>query len=267
MNILVLANSDLASNYALNLLLPGLQDHNVRLLLSSSVGGAAKRAAALQQLKFFEQQLFNDLLFPIMRGRVSPMKSFEDMSSWLETPVALENQINGPNSVRRVREFAPSLILSIRYGGILKEDIIRIPSSGVINLHSGRLPQYRGVMASFWAMLAGDAELGTTLHSIEDASIDTGRILATTVSPLARDKSYLTNVMGLYPQAIDEMLSLVESAAAGIEPEYQPQEGEAAYFSFPGDEDLQRFAGMGYRLFDGGEVIDFARKHYFPDNG
>ncbi|MFT5814704.1 MAG: methionyl-tRNA formyltransferase, partial [Psychroserpens sp.] len=38
MNIVLLLNNDIASNLALNLLLPSLQVHNIKVFLSSKVG-------------------------------------------------------------------------------------------------------------------------------------------------------------------------------------------------------------------------------------
>jgi methionyl-tRNA formyltransferase len=69
MNITLLANRDLASNLALNQLLPRLSEqHQLRVFLSSQVGSAANLPEPLRLLKFFEQTLFNDILFPALDG-------------------------------------------------------------------------------------------------------------------------------------------------------------------------------------------------------
>jgi methionyl-tRNA formyltransferase len=65
-------------------------------------------------------------------------------------------QINSPEVINGLKELAPALIVSIRFGGILKEKVINIPTKGIINLHSGILPRYKGVMATFWAMKNND---------------------------------------------------------------------------------------------------------------
>lgn len=263
MRILLLANSDLASNYTLNLLLPQLQGHELKLLLSSSVGGTSQRAPELQQLKFFEQQLFNDLIFPLLaQGSQGAMTSFSGFTPLLVAPAAVENEINSANGLARVAAFAPDLVIYIRYGGILKDKLIALPRRGVINLHSGKLPQYRGVMATFWAMLAGDELLGTTLHTIEDASIDTGRVIATTETQLVSDQSYLWNVLNLYRPAVAELLTAIAILASGEALPCQAQRSGGAYYSFPTQQELARFTAMGYSLFNPAETIAFAREHY-----
>ncbi|MBT3410829.1 MAG: formyl transferase [Halieaceae bacterium] len=263
MKILLLANSDLASNYALNLLLPRLQGHELKLLLSSSVGSSSQHGPELQALKFFEQQLFSELVFPLLCETSAPgMTGFDGFSRLLSEPVSIENNINSTASLARVTSFSPELIVSIRYGGILKDPLIAMPKMGVINLHSGRLPQYRGVMASFWAMLSGDEALGTTLHTIDDGSIDTGRVIASTSAVLDREKSYLGNVLDLYESGVEILVQAIAALASGETLSCIEQQQGGSYYSFPSAQDLERFTAMGYVLYSPQEVLAFAREHY-----
>ncbi len=56
---------------------------------------------------------------------------------------------------------------------------------GIVNLHGGLSPEYRGADCTFWALYNGEPEkVGCTLHYI-DAGIDTGRLIAH-VSPEVR---------------------------------------------------------------------------------
>ena len=268
MNVLLLANRDLASNYALNLLLPKLQAHRVRLLLSSAVGGSKPRPEPLQQLKFFEQQLVNELLFPLIdRSGAEGLKSFTGLRPLLAADPKVENAINSEASLVRLRKDPPDLILSIRYGGILRDEVIGLPTLGVINLHSGLLPDYRGVMASFWAMLAGETLLGTTLHTIDDSSIDTGRIIATSTLPLQREKSYLWHVLNLYPQGVGNMLDAVSTLTRGDSLNSRPQGDGGNYFSFPQAAQLQAFSDAGHRLWSPDEMLLFINQHYMEPCG
>ena len=132
---------------------------------------------------------------------------------------------------------------------------------GVINLHSGLLPDYRGVMATFRAMLNGEKHIGTTLHYISDPGIDTGDIINTTSLAVEPDRSYLWHVLNLYPAACELLLHCVEQLAGGHSLDRRPQPLGGNYFSFPGEEDLQAFKQMGLRLFDVEEISAFA-KHY-----
>ena len=167
MRILFLSNKDLASNYALNLLLPKVSKNNeIHLWLSAKVGKSTVLPRQLETLKFFEQGLFNKLLAPLISASKNPnaYKTFDDFSGFLDSELREVNHINSSEIIEDLSALSPDLIVSIRYGGILKDRVISIPPKGVINLHSGILPKYKGVMATFWALKLMNLKLG--LHYI-----------------------------------------------------------------------------------------------------
>ena len=264
MNITVLANRDLASNVALNRLLPALTAHHkVDVFLSSRVGADTQMPIELQQLKFFEQALFNELLFPALMQSTtrSHLQSFDALARDLEIPIVELNKINSEQGLATLAASQPDLILSIRYGGILREQAIATSRLGVLNLHSGLLPAYRGVMATFYAMLNGEQEIGTTLHAIQDAGIDTGDVLGQAHVALDYSHSYLWNVLQLYPAGVDIMLSAVDKISHGETLAGQPQSSGGSYYSFPTPEQLQQFGEKGCRLYDVQEIVKFAKQY------
>lgn len=274
MNILILANKDLASNHALNLLLPQIKHHEVTLCLSAKVGGNnPNKPAELNRLRFFEQDLFNSLLTPALEANDTSeiktlnvnkrYKTFQQLSCYLTQPVQELNQINNPEQLQIVADLKPDLIVCIRYGVILKEQVLAIPNKGTINLHSGILPNYRGVMATFWAMFHNESQVGTTLHYIDDANIDTGHVIATSTLAVNYDKSYLWNVLQLYVSGVQLILNTINSLADEQEVAKSLQVGEGQYFTFPKSEDLIQFADGGHTLVDETEITEFITGHYF----
>lgn len=65
---------------------------------------------------------------------------------------------------------------SIRYHKILSEELINKFSIGIINVHGGILPFYRGTYANIHAIINDEDEYGVTLHFI-DPGVDTGDII------------------------------------------------------------------------------------------
>lgn len=255
MQLVVLCNRDLASCLALNLLLPELQpEHELQIVLSARVGSNPQQPAALQALKFAEQSLFNDVIFPLAEtsrsAAAAELKTFTELAAQTGQPLLEFNNINSAPELEQFQTMAPDLAISIRYGVILKSETLAVPRLGFINLHSGQLPAYRGVMASFWAMLDGQQSLGTTLHTIDDASIDTGRIIATTQLATDPSRSYLWHVLALYEDGCREIVRAIASLAQGQSLKTRPQSGEGGYFSFPGNADLDRFQKQGLQLLD-----------------
>lgn len=262
MNITILANKDLASCLAINYLLQSLQDHRLSVFLSSRVG-SKQLAPPLQQLKLIEQELPNEILFPLLaenRNDSCELTGFPALAECLQGRLGELNTINEPEGMALFAESAPDLVLSIRYGVILKEPVLAIPKHGVLNLHSGRLPDYKGVMATFWALLNDEKTIGTTLHSIDDSTIDTGRIIAETSMPVDSSRSYLWHVLQLYRDGCKAMTEAVEVITAEGDLDARPQQSGGNYFSFPTQADLDEFSDKGWRLFDNEDVINVFRR-------
>ncbi|TWX58644.1 formyl transferase [Colwellia hornerae] len=266
MKILFLANKDLASNFALNKLLPKVcKNHEVHLWLSAKVGKISVLPTPLKTLKFFEQDLFNQLLSPLIprnKSNNNTYRNFDGFSVFLKSAILDVNQINSPEMINDLKALAPELIVSIRFGGILKEAVINIPTKGIINLHSGILPKYKGVMATFWAMKNNDDKIGTTLHTIDDGSIDTGQIIKTSTVLVNREKSYLWHVLELYKQGAIDILAAIETLENDELLCSQPQEKSDSYFTFPSENECLDFERSGFKITDEQEYIEFIQQHY-----
>jgi methionyl-tRNA formyltransferase len=93
--------------------------------------------------------------------------------------------INHPDLVELARELQPDLIC-VFGTSLIRSELLREGRLGIVNLHGGLSPEYRGADCTFWALHNGEPEkVGCTLHYI-DAGIDTGRLIAH-VSPEVRE--------------------------------------------------------------------------------
>ena len=257
MRILCCLNRDLASNLALNLLLPALARHTVRVGLTEQVGRTpADEPRQRRELRIAEQAFPNLALFPLVeRAALSDSGhrnlTFKEIQRLRGIPIDSLVDPNCVSGLALVKSFAPDLILTIRYGAILKAAVIGIPQLGVLNLHSGVLPSYRGVLATFRAMLNNEPEIGCTMHYIRDAGIDTGDIVATHRQPLQRDRSLLRNILDLYPPGIEMLCSALRTLEQGGElPSSVQQRGEGAYYSYPTTLEWDEFTRRGWRVAD-----------------
>jgi len=155
----------------------------------------------------------------------------------------------------------PDLIISIRYGVILNDAVIEKSRLGVLNLHSGKLPDYRGVMATFWAMLNSEAYAGTTLHYIQNSRIDEGDIIASTELPIEANRSYLWHVLGLYPDGCETILKAVKRLEQSQVIKTSPQPKTGNYYTYPKTEDLELFENKGFKLYDSAEILPFLQRY------
>jgi methionyl-tRNA formyltransferase len=92
--------------------------------------------------------------------------------------------INHPDVVKLARELRPDLIC-VFGTSLIRGELLNEGRLGIVNLHGGLSPEYRGADCTFWALYNGEPDkVGCTLHYI-DAGIDTGRLIAH-VSPEVR---------------------------------------------------------------------------------
>ena len=269
MNITVLANNDLASNVALNYLYQAVgQEHTLRVFLSARVGKTSAQttvAKGLEALRFVEQTLVNDILFPALGVRENvPEGNLATFAELAQQGVSVQKigSINDEQGLATIKAGAPDLIISIRFGLILKDPVLNIARYGVINLHSGMLPDYRGVMACFRAMQNNEPNIASTLHYIRDAGIDSGDIITVYSMPLNYQASYLANLLALYKGGVDSIVAAIRQIHVNGRAESHGQTGGGNYYSFPTEADLQAFSDKGLLLFSPEDVVAFS-KWYF----
>jgi len=81
---------------------------------------------------------------------------------------------------------AADLFILAGYGKILKRKIIVIPRVMTINLHGGKLPEYRGSSPMNWSLINGETTFGISIIKV-DSGVDTGDILAESIFSIGQD--------------------------------------------------------------------------------
>lgn len=77
-------------------------------------------------------------------------------------------------------------VIAVFGTSLIREPLLSRGQLGILNLHGGLSPDYRGADCTFWALHNGEPEkVGCTLHFI-DAGIDTGTLIAH-ISPEVRE--------------------------------------------------------------------------------
>ncbi|MDO9636579.1 MAG: formyl transferase [Thiobacillus sp.] len=119
--------------------------------------------------------------------------------------------INHPDVVKLARELKPDLIC-VFGTSLIRGDLLKEGRLGIVNLHGGLSPEYRGADCTFWALYNGEPEkIGCTLHYI-DAGIDTGRLIAH-VSPEVREGD---SELVLFWRAVQDSSEIYAEAVARL---------------------------------------------------
>lgn len=267
MRILCCLNADIVSNVALNLLLPTLRPHDVCVGLSTRIGISSHNSRdpdPRRELRVAEQTLPSEVLFPLVERAALPDEgrylTFREIEARRGIRVLALPDPNRDTGLAFVQTFAPDLIVSIRYGAIFKAPSIAVPPLGILNLHSGLLPAYRGVIATFRALMAGEREIGCTLHYISDGTIDTGAIVARSPVAVHAVRSLFWHVLSLYPPGVACLAQAIERVARGETLETTTQTG-GTYFSYPSDDEWSEFLRRGWRVVDPSDLHELYAKY------
>jgi peptidoglycan/xylan/chitin deacetylase (PgdA/CDA1 family)/folate-dependent phosphoribosylglycinamide formyltransferase PurN len=113
-----------------------------------------------------------------------PERSFslEELGNKYGMAVHHVENLNHDQAVRVLRESKSDLGIVIGTR-VLKSTTFSIPRLGCINLHKGKVPQYRGMPPAFWELYDGASSAGITIHFV-DKGLDTGDIVASGSIPI-----------------------------------------------------------------------------------
>jgi methionyl-tRNA formyltransferase len=174
-------------------------------------------------------------------------RSISKLADQAGIPLIETDSVNAPSYHEQVRALAPDVIVSVAAPQIFREKLLSIPPLGCVNIHSGRLPAYRGMMPVFWQMLAGESAVTVTVHEMV-VELDMGRILGTLEFPLNERDSLHRVITATKTAGASLMIDVLERIREGKTEPREIDPSEAGYFSFPGPSDVRKFRRRGHRL-------------------
>jgi methionyl-tRNA formyltransferase len=108
-------------------------------------------------------------------GRGQSIRS-NDLAEWAKNSGVRIYQSGSTNDIREiVNEVLPDVVITIAFGQIIKEDSLRIPKNGWLNVHFSNLPEWRGAAPVQHAILNGESSTGISIFQLEKG-MDTGPV-------------------------------------------------------------------------------------------
>src|SRR5690242_2490077 len=101
-------------------------------------------------------------------------------------PVHTPNTLRTPDAETQFRGYDADAAVVVAYGLILPKPILDAPRLGCFNLHASALPRWRGAAPINRAIMAGDAETGVTVMTM-DQGLDTGAMAMRERVPIGAD--------------------------------------------------------------------------------
>lgn len=196
----------------------------------------------------FGMRFFLYYSFKFIFNRCSKSKRLDDVLLSSGVPkISLNKPINHPESVRAIKDYNPDLLISILGNQIFKAPIIELAPKGCLNLHTALLPQYRGLMPTFWVMNNKESHTGVSVFFV-DEGIDSGPIIVQEKVEIGnRTLSQLiacTKKLGM--ESIVKAVDLIHGDNVSL---LENDNSKKTYFTFPTRADVKCFTQGGNKFF------------------
>lgn len=141
---------------------------------------------------------------------------FGDDPAAFDHPELIVNvpHINHPDVVQLAERAQPDVI-AVFGTSLIKNELLNMGKYGIVNLHGGLSPQYRGADCTFWALYHGEPDqVGCTLHFI-NKGIDTGKLIAHVCPQVKADDDELTLFWRAVRESAEVYVQAIQRLAAG----------------------------------------------------
>ena len=160
-----------------------------------------------------------------------------------DIPVLQTGDVNAAQTLQFVRELEPHFLVSAYFSQILKPAIIELPRYGVLNLHPGWLPTYRGAMAYFWVLHNRSERGGVSVHWI-DEGIDTGEVLEQRgfrISQQATQETVLCLTAVIGSRLLRRVVRRLQSGRSAHADSCLVSKEDADYYPMPGSREFDSY--------------------------
>ncbi len=86
------------------------------------------------------------------------------------------DDVMSPATLGFLRERSTDVVVTL-FHQIVRAELIALPRLGVVNVHPGLLPAFRGIQPYLWELSEGAGRAGATLHRIDSEALDAGAVL------------------------------------------------------------------------------------------
>ena len=161
--------------------------------------------------------------------------------------IDLTSAINSPESLKRIKNYSPDLLISIGGNEIFKRPLINLAQHGCLNLHTAPLPKYRGLMPSFWVLKHQEKYTAVSVFYV-DEGIDSGPILVQEKIEIKgqTQEQLINHTKKIGMNCIVRAISKIQSNDISTIPN---DDNQMTYYSFPTRDDVREFRRVGAKFF------------------
>ena len=190
--------------------------------------------ALINKILNFLDIIFNGSLFNKKRS----IKAFSLMNKLSYVKLT---DVNNTNFLKFLNSKKIDLIVSFSAPSIFKNKLLSIPKYGCINLHCSYLPNYSGILPSFWVLLNDEKKTGVTVHYM-DSKIDNGSILAQEEVNINDDDTWFSLIKKTKLRGGKLMLNVIENFFSYKKNIIKNKVIKEKYYSWPSIKDFKKLS-------------------------
>ncbi len=168
---------------------------------------------------------------PRGRGKKIMPSPVKEAAKGLKLDIWQPEKVKTEEFMEGLSQIKPQVIVTVAFGQILPEKLLRIPPLGCINVHASLLPKYRGAAPIHRAIINGEKETGVTTMYM-DKGMDTGDIILqrrTDIPPEMTAGQLHDKLALMGAELLCDTLELIEEGKAPR----RPQEEKLASYAPP----------------------------------
>jgi methionyl-tRNA formyltransferase len=182
-----------------------------------------------------------------LADRFGQPRSVEQLAARAGIPVRHLASINDETYLRTLGERHVDVLLSVSAPEIFRAAALHA-APHAINIHNGKLPFYRGMMPTFWAMLHGEPEITITVHTMAE-KLDAGEVVAEYRVPIGPTDSQFELSAEAKRVAGRAVAGLLQRLGTPEWPKTVPVDmSQKRYFKFPTPADVALLRAKGRRM-------------------
>ncbi len=208
--------------------------------------GQTSRAAAWRYYRTFGARGVFGLATRLLQARAG-RRSIESVCERRGVVSGEIKDVNAAEFLADLRRLNPDLLVSVSCPQIFKRPLLEVPAIGCLNVHGSQLPNYRGIMPSFWMLANGERQAGVSVYFMNER-IDAGDLCAQRVFPISPTETldeFLRRSKLLAADLLLEVLDAIENGTVERRPLDLTQ---GSYYSWPDRDAVRRFRAAGRRL-------------------
>lgn len=172
--------------------------------------------------------------------------SFGQLCNTFDVPLSRVTNPNDEDVVSQVRRAGADVIVSVACPYILKESILEAPSKACVNIHHALLPNYKGMMPTFWQMLRGEHSVGLTIHYMT-SKLDEGEALLQDSLEIQTNETLHHLIRRSKRHGAHCMASALEKIEAEAATPIMLDNTKGSYFTFPTIGEIREFHRKGFK--------------------